>query len=55
MPLCMLLCGPKIRNKDLVFLYSCILISLKFECSIGSDCANAQVCQINFVSFHRIF
>ena len=21
MPLCMLLCGPKIRNKDLVFLY----------------------------------
>ena len=26
MPLCMLLCGPKIRNKDLVFLYSCILV-----------------------------
>ena len=24
MPLCMLLCGPKIRNKDLVFLYSCM-------------------------------
>ena len=31
------------------------IISLKFEYSIGSDCANAQVCQINFVSFHRIF
>ena len=37
MPLCMLLCGPKIRNKDLVFLYSCIKARKNLIISIVSD------------------
>ena len=44
MPLCVLLCGPKIRNKDLVFLYSTMLYLLNITYVVHSTLLMFQRC-----------